>query len=637
MRDQQGFADFAAAESATLRRQAYLLTGSVQRAEQVVARALAETGKRWSRLGGTAAAEEHARRLVAAGAVRSRGAVPAVALTSLGTALPTDDAGEAVWRALAGLPPRRRAVLVLRYDEGLSDAAVADRLGLPAATVAAEGESGLAALRSLLRRRGRPEDLLPAALATRTADLPPAPDPTGAAVPGVGGAAGPGAAGVAGPGVGGVADPGGAGVGVGGSGVDQIESGTGFRVGRRRWGIVAAGIVAVAAIVVAVVTGSRDDPVTPGAATGPVPARQPAADGELMPWAARGPLTRDDGLLRDALRRWQDGVPERQRPTTAAVLYAGAPDGDRTVLLQGTDSTGQAWVAEVTDAGGTLALRTSEPLGRTVPLLALTADDHTRLLAPPPDPAGSRITLQARDPAGALRPLTLDADGLSEAVAVPAAGLPVAVTLGDVVAAGSGRVLPGRLSAVTGEVELAPGTIDLGRSAVTTTWYDDGGLLARKLGGAVTVAGLGPVRRVTLRGPGGGRKVEVRAYEAVYAGTRYLATVVRVDGKPACVAAAATAAGPPLLVSRCLPSRATEGMVAAVGGGGIRSVRVALPAPAKGKPGQVVTVGGSSVSGLVGVARVAGRPVAAGRVEARDIRGRVVARRTLPLYRGPQL
>jgi len=124
MRDQQGFTDFATARAGDLRRQAYLLTGSPERAVRLADKALAETGRRWDRLGGVVAAEEHARRVVATGSLRGRGVTPAVALTARGTAAPTDDAGEAVRRALAGLPPRRRAVLVLRYDEGLDDAAV---------------------------------------------------------------------------------------------------------------------------------------------------------------------------------------------------------------------------------------------------------------------------------------------------------------------------------------------------------------------------------------------------------------------------------------------------------------------------------------------------------------------------------
>ena len=165
MRDQQGFADFAAARAGDLRRQAYLLTGSPERAVRLTDKALADTGRRWDRLGGADAAEEHARRVVAAGSLRGRGTAPAFSLTARGTAAATDDTGEAVRRALAGLPPRRRAVLVLRYDEGLDNAAVGARLGVPPAKAEADGEAGLITLRSLLRRRGRPEDLLPAALA----------------------------------------------------------------------------------------------------------------------------------------------------------------------------------------------------------------------------------------------------------------------------------------------------------------------------------------------------------------------------------------------------------------------------------------------------------------------------------------
>ena len=175
MRDQQGFTDFASARAGDLRRQAYLLTGSPERAVRLADKALAETGRRWDRLGGAVAAEEHARRVVAVGSLRGRGVTPMVALTARGTAAPTDDAGEAVRRALAGLPPRRRAVLVLRYDEGLDDAAVGARLGLPPATAAAEGEAGLVTLRSLLRRRGRPEDLLATALAQTPLPTPVAP------------------------------------------------------------------------------------------------------------------------------------------------------------------------------------------------------------------------------------------------------------------------------------------------------------------------------------------------------------------------------------------------------------------------------------------------------------------------------
>ena len=592
MRDEQGFADFASARAGDLRRQAYLLTGSPERAGRVAERALAETGRRWDKLGGPAAAEEHAKRVVVAGALRSRGAAPAVAHTPLGTAAPTDDSGEAVWRALAGLPSRRRAVLVLRYDEGLDDAAVGARLGVPAATAAAEGEAGLAALRSLLRRRGKPEDLLPGALAdtplpeslspstpssrapsavapplsAATPAAPAAAAATGAAVSGgpaapagsggsaaplrpapgpplprsgrpcrgprpsaagrssaVGGPAGArrlqrlparpagadrsaGATGSARPGasvastgsaapargkpaVAGsaptgatVAVPGsaasaaaatsgrpagsGRAVAAAGSGasarsavpagsaVSGSAASTGSDVGsavaagdrpaaaggsassgaaaaagsdaaegrraamrppararwsvRRRWVLGGAAAVAVLAVAAAVlVPVLRDDPTR---ADGPVPAAAANGRGQLA-WPARGPLAGDASLLRSALRTWQDGVPARQRPASAAVLWAGPLAGARTALLQGTDGTGQSWVAEVAEAGGTLALRSTEPLGRTVPLLALPAGDSASGCSPHPT---SPLAGLLADAGGAMPPLTVAGDGLTE-------------------------------------------------------------------------------------------------------------------------------------------------------------------------------------------------------------------------------
>ncbi|HEX6756316.1 MAG TPA: sigma factor-like helix-turn-helix DNA-binding protein, partial [Mycobacteriales bacterium] len=203
MRDEQGFRTFAAERAGELRRQALLLTGSPADAVTLTEGALADTARRWHGLA-PGAAEEHARRALATGAVRrnarrrgllallpaaSRTRPPAPAGSGTpaaagrtpaggsdaagarrgtgrpaggGTAVaetgPTGAASDvaAAWRALGALPARRRAALVLRYDEGLDDAAIGARLGLSPAGAAAEQEAGLAALRSLLRLRGAP-------------------------------------------------------------------------------------------------------------------------------------------------------------------------------------------------------------------------------------------------------------------------------------------------------------------------------------------------------------------------------------------------------------------------------------------------------------------------------------------------
>ena len=49
---------------------------------------------------------------------------------------------------IAGLPPRQRAVLALRYYEGLADAQIADMLGLSEATVRSHAARALATLRA---------------------------------------------------------------------------------------------------------------------------------------------------------------------------------------------------------------------------------------------------------------------------------------------------------------------------------------------------------------------------------------------------------------------------------------------------------------------------------------------------------
>lgn len=52
--------------------------------------------------------------------------------------------------ALATLPPRMRAVLVLRYAEDLSEAATAELLGCSVHTVKSQTSRGLARLRTVL-------------------------------------------------------------------------------------------------------------------------------------------------------------------------------------------------------------------------------------------------------------------------------------------------------------------------------------------------------------------------------------------------------------------------------------------------------------------------------------------------------
>lgn len=135
------FEDFARGRTPALLRYAHALTGDPARAEDLVQDALAGLYRHWRRVG-VDDPYAYARRSILNGHLSrwrrvlrfesSRADVPDLYVAD--HAMAAADRG-LVREALAGLPPRQRAVIVLRYLEDLTEQQVADLLGVTVGTV----------------------------------------------------------------------------------------------------------------------------------------------------------------------------------------------------------------------------------------------------------------------------------------------------------------------------------------------------------------------------------------------------------------------------------------------------------------------------------------------------------------------
>jgi RNA polymerase sigma-70 factor (sigma-E family) len=145
------FDDVYRREQVAMVRLAVLLVGSHALAEEIVQDAFAQLFERWDRIDRPAA---YLRTCVVNGCRRAHrrrrqdqrvaeGAVPPAPI-----GLGADHLAD----ALAALPPRRRAAVVLRYYEDLSEAEIAEALGVRRGTVKSLLHRGLAELRAAVER-----------------------------------------------------------------------------------------------------------------------------------------------------------------------------------------------------------------------------------------------------------------------------------------------------------------------------------------------------------------------------------------------------------------------------------------------------------------------------------------------------
>jgi RNA polymerase sigma-70 factor (sigma-E family) len=138
-------------------RTAYAVSGDRGVAEDAVQTAFAKAYRSWRRISRVAAPEAYLRRMVVNEVLNDHR--KARRRHEISSAEPperaSDDsgdpmAGDEMWRAIATLPPRQRAVLVLRYYEDLSEQQIADALGCRPGTVKSQASAALATLRSRL-------------------------------------------------------------------------------------------------------------------------------------------------------------------------------------------------------------------------------------------------------------------------------------------------------------------------------------------------------------------------------------------------------------------------------------------------------------------------------------------------------
>lgn len=153
--DEDDYEAFYASVWPRLFRLTYAISGDVGRAEDAVQSAMAKAYASWRRVRSAEHPEAYVRRMAVNEVLNVRrrrwwkaeraGHVPDVGAVVSAEQEVVDRAE--LWEALLRLPPRQRAVIVLRYYEDLSEQRIAEVLGCSQGTVKSQASDALATLR----------------------------------------------------------------------------------------------------------------------------------------------------------------------------------------------------------------------------------------------------------------------------------------------------------------------------------------------------------------------------------------------------------------------------------------------------------------------------------------------------------
>jgi RNA polymerase sigma-70 factor (sigma-E family) len=149
------FTEFAVAASPRLRRMAFLLCGDWHTAEDLVQSALAKVFVSWRKIRRQDAAHAYAARILvntylAQKRLKSTGEILTDQIPEHSVQSPGPETRIVVLKALATLPPRSRAVVVLRYWADLSVEQAAITLGCSPGNVKSQSARALDKLRVVL-------------------------------------------------------------------------------------------------------------------------------------------------------------------------------------------------------------------------------------------------------------------------------------------------------------------------------------------------------------------------------------------------------------------------------------------------------------------------------------------------------